>query len=329
MERPRNHLQVVKHEKTLLPIEEELLALVKASVEQKIGSKISQCLKHYVHPIYDCYLIVSENKPYLLKINLSPDMPNFWQDLWSNNFSFHPKIICHSSESDEFNYICFEIPSGRFLSDISNYPLSPKLNLHRAFAKSIDQMHSVKLEAGDNTINTFNSLLPRESMMVFKTYPVVDLCASAKTVSRQEYKDNIEHCGLAHFDLSLDKIIYTGNDFKFINFEYAANANIYLDIWLAKQTLNCSDSVFDSFIDLLPKEKTKVLYQYKEQSRLFNFAYFNSKIISEYITFGIKNPSKLKYWINQSESCYEDISNKLFVSKTLDKLIRDFYYLWK
>jgi hypothetical protein len=79
----------------------------------------------------------------------------------------------------------------------------------------------------------------------------------------------------------------------------------------------------------LPKEKAKVLYQYKEQSRLFNFAYFNSKIISEYITFGIKNPSKLKYWINQSEACYEDISNKLFVSKTLDKLIRDFYYLWK
>jgi len=329
MERQRNQLQFVKDEKTLLPIEEEFLSSVKSSIEQKIGQGISKFTKHYIHPIYDCYLFVSNKQPYLLKVNLSPDLPNFWKELAVNNFNFHPKIICSSSETEEFKYICFEVPKGRFLSDISNYPLSPKFNIYRNFYKSITEMHNTKLSDVDSTIDTFNSLLPRESMMIFKTYPIVDLFAAAKSVFKQTYKSNLEHCGLCHYDLSLDNIIYSEDAIRFINFEYAANANIYLDIWLSKETLNCSDQVFDSFLEMMPSDKVKSLYEYKELSSLFNFAYFNSKIISEYITFGVKNPFKLKNWINKSETCYLEVSNKLFVSKSLDKLIRDFYYLWK
>ena len=190
-------------------------------------------------------------------------------------------------------------------------------------------MHSTKLNEIDGTINTLNSFLPRESLMIFKKYPIVDLFSTVKSLFGQTYISNLNHCGVCHFDLSLDNIIYTGSDIKFINFEYAGNANIYLDIWLAKQTLNCSDETFEYFTNTLEKEQITSLYQYQEISKIFNFAYFNSKIISEYITFGVKNSSKLKDWINKSEICYIDICHKLFVSKPLDKLIRDFYYLWK
>lgn len=329
MERQRNQLQFVKDDKTLLPIEDEFLSLVKVSLEQKIGGKISKLIKYYVHPLYDCYLLVVDGNPFFLKVNLSPETPNFWKELSESSFAFHPKVVSYSSSEDEFKYICFEVPKGKFFSDVSNFPLSPKLDLYKDFANSLNEMHSIKLNQIDSTVNVFESFLPRESMMVFKTYPVVDLFAAAKMFFKQTYKPNTDHCGLCHFDLSLDNIIHTTNDIKFINFEYAANANIYLDIWLAKQNLNCSDQVFDSFTELLPKHKVANLYKYKEISALFNFAYFNSKIISEYITFGVKNHSKLKDWINKSETCYLSVSNKLFVSKPLDKLIRDFYYLWK
>jgi hypothetical protein len=212
---------------------------------------------------------------------------------------------------------------------LSAYPLSPKLNLQKAFAQSVSDMHSVKLSSVDDTVNIFNSFLPKEAVMIFKTYPVANLFSTCRIVFKQMYKSNIEHCGLCHFDLSAENIIYTGSEIKFINFEYAANANTYLDMLLAKQTLNCSESVFESFASLLPKAKIYELRSYEELSHLFNFAYFNSKIVSEYMTFGLRDPIKLKFWLNKSEESYDRIFGKLFVEKPVDKFIRDFYYLWK
>ena len=329
MEKQKNYLQFVKTEKTLLPIEEEFLFSVKEKIENKLGSKISKWEKHYSHPIYDCFLIVVNDRPLLTKVNLSPDLPNFWKELWINNFEFHPSIVCHSDELDEFQFICFEIPKGIFLSDLSSSPLNKKFNLEKIFLSTLDKMHSTKLLQKDCTIDVLNSFLPRESISICKKYPVVELFPSVKFLFNKAYKENIDHCGLCHFDLSHENIIYTGKELKLINFEYAANANIYLDIWLAKEILNCPESLFDELLKFSNKEKIQTIYSYKELSDIFNFAYFNSKIISEYITFGLRDPISLKKWINKSEIFYTKIQDKLFVDKTLDKLIRDFYYLWK
>lgn len=328
MEKQKNRLQFVKNEATLLPIEEEFVLLIKGKIESKLNCKVNGWKKYYTHPLYDCFLFVADNRPFFLKINLSPDVPNSWMELWSNNFSFHPKIVCHSESEDEFKFLCFEVPKGTFLSDLSNYPLSPKLNIQRSFANLFKDLHSIKLSTEDKTVDVFNSFLPKESLTIFKTYPVVDVFSTAKIIFKQAYKENIDHCGLCHFDFSSENIIYTGEDLKIINFEYSANANIYLDMWLAKQILNCSDIVFDNFLSLLPEKYSNNILIYKDLSYLFNFAYFNSKIISEYMTFGLRNPPKLKYWINQSKSCYINIQDKLFVQKDIDKLICDFYYLW-
>lgn len=333
MERQKNHLQFVANNKNLLPIEEEFLFLVKTKIEKKLNSKISSWAKQYSHPLYDCFLIVvgekDNQKPFYLKVNLSPDIPNFWQELIDKKFLFHPNIVCFSDENDEFKFICFEIPKGVFLSDLSKYPLSPKINIQRQFIATVNEMHSIKISEEDETLNIFNSFLPNESIMIFKNYPVVDLFFPLKAVFKNFYKSNLDNCGLCHFDPSPENIILTSNGIKFINFEYSCNANIYLDIWLMKQVLNCSDSVFDTIIDTFPKNKIEKIYEHRELSYFFNFAYFNSKIISEYITFGINNPNKLKNWIHQSELCYDQIFDKLFIEKHIDKLIRDFYYLWK
>jgi hypothetical protein len=328
MEKQKNFLQFVRNEKTLLPIEEEFLFAIKAKIESKLGAQISKWEKYKTHPIYDCFLMIVDDRPLLTKVNLSPDLPNFWKELWVNNFDFHPKIICHSDDSDEFQFICFEVPKGVFFSDLSNYPLSRKLNIQKAFLSTIDNMHKTKIAQEDFTIKSIDSMLPRESMTVYKTYPVVGLFPSVKLAFKKIYSSQPEHLGLCHFDVCHENVIYTGQDIKLINFEYAAHANIYLDIWLMKETLNCSDSTFEELTNTLSNERNKALYSYQEASLFFNFAYFNSKIISEYITFGLRDPIKLKLWINKSEIIYDQIHTKLFVEKSIDKLIRDFYYLW-
>ena len=96
---------------------------------------------------------------------------------------------------------------------------------------------------------------------------------------KSEYKYNPDDIRLCHFDLDVKNIIYTGSDFKLINFEYAANANIYIDLLLAKETLNASDYTFDAFLSAYDISKAK-LKPYYEASDLFIFAYLNSKIIS-------------------------------------------------
>lgn len=328
MEKLKNYLQLVKNEVDILPIEEEFLSSTKVIIENKLGHEIRFHKKHEIHPIYDCYLISGNDKPFFLKVNLSPDSPNSWELLSKNNYDFHPKIICSSNDSDEFKFICFEVPKGMFLSDVSNFPLNSKLKLQNAFLRSLDQMHCVKTKEEDETAKVFDSFLPREAMMVVKKYPVIQLFSTARMVFKKIYQPNINDCGLCHFDLALENIIYTGTDIKFINFEYSANANIYLDILLAKDTLNCSNQAFEDLCRPLPKNIYDKLLLNEDASNLFNFAYFNSKITSEYITFGLRNPIKLKYWIKKSENYYNKIFDKLFVGKQLDKLIRDFYYLW-
>jgi thiamine kinase-like enzyme len=328
MERQKNYLQFARNEKTLLPIEEEFLSSIKDRIENKTKSVVSKWEKYESKPIYDTFLMIVNETPLLTKVNLSPDYPNFWKELIENNFDFHPKIVCSSDDSDEFQFICYEVPKGIFFSDLSNYPLARKLNLQRVFLSTIDKMHQIKIASEDSTIKTIESLLPRESMSIYKTYPIVGLFSGIKLLFKKIYVHNFDHLGLCHFDLSHENIIYTGQDIKLINFEYASHANIYLDIWLAKETLNCSDAAFEDFTSLLPKDKVKTLYSYQEAALFFNFAYFNSKIISEYITFGLRDPVKLKFWINKSEGIYNQIFDKLFVDKSIDKLIRDFYYLW-
>lgn len=328
MEKSKNRLRFVRNNLSLLPIEEEFLSSVKREIENKIKSSITSWRKYESHPIYDSYLIVAENTPLFLKVNLSPDEPNFWKELVENNFSFHPKIICHSDEKSEFKFICYEIPKGIFLSDISAYPLNKKLDLQLNIVKAISEMHKINTNA-DNTINIFDSFLPFEAERLFKQYPVASSFFTLKSLFKKTYTSNLKHCGLCHFDLCPENMILTNGDIKIINFEYAANANIYLDILLAKETLNCSDQTFDQVKNILGYEKNRTLPEYEKASELFNFAYFNSKIVSEYITFGLRNPAKLKYWINKSETFYLKIQNELFVSKSLDKLIKDFYLVWK
>lgn len=328
MEKQKNYLRFARNDKTILPIEEEFLSSIKKKIENKIDAPVSKWEKYKSQPIYDSFLMIVNDRPLLTKVNLSPDLPNFWKELSDNNLEFHPKIICHSDELDEFQFICHEIPKGIFFSDLSNYPLARKLNIQRAFLSTIDKLHKTKIATDDNTIKMIDSFLPRESMSIYKTYPVVGLFSAVKLIFKKLYISNNEHLGLCHFDLSHENIIYTGEDIKLINFEYACHGNIYLDIWLAKETLNCSDTTFDDLTALFPNENVKTLYSYQEASLFFNFAYFNSKIISEYITFGLRDPIKLKFWINKSEGIYNQISDKLFLDKSIDKLIRDFYYLW-
>ena len=328
MENQKNFVQVQLENKSLLPIEEEMLRDVTSVIEEKLNFKIDKIYKERSYPIYDLFLFLADNKLYALKINLSPDLPNFWQELSSNNFDFHPKIIGVSDESDDFKFLCYEFPVGVRLSDVSNSPLNPKLKINNIFAKALKSLHQTKISETDKTLEIFESFLPVEGYSVYKHFPVVDLFTILKSSFRNRYRSSLEDCGLCHFDLSPENIFLEKDDFKFINFEYSANANFYLDLWLAKDILNVSDDSFYKFFQFYNIDLEK-LNSYQEISRLFNFAYFNSKILSEYITFGVRDPISLKFWIDKSRQNYEKIAYKLYIQKSLDKSIQDFYNLWK
>jgi hypothetical protein len=328
MERQRNFLQYVVSDKKLLPIEEEFLLSVKDRIENVTGLSIDHVYKQYSNPLYDCFLATANQRSFYLKVNLSPDLPNSWDWLSKKDFDLHPKVLCSSSPELEFKFIFFEIPKGILAEDISNSILSPRLNLTKIFTSCINRMHSTKIGENDNTKKIYESFLPPESIRIYSKYPVVDLFSTLKFAFDNIYKSNLDHCGLCHFDLSPENIIYTGSDFKFINFEYSAHANKYLDIWLAKSLLNCSDQTFSYFLQGLDQKEVENIMSYKPASYYFNFAYFNSKIIAEYMTFGLRDPVKLRYWIKQSSIFYPKISSKLYVEKAVDKSINDFYYLW-
>jgi len=329
MEKQKNLPQYTASNKKLLPIEEEFLSDISKNIESKFKFKISNIFKHYSNPLYDCFFIAAENRPFFLKVNLSPEAPNSWELLVQNNFDFHPVILDTSSSEDEFKFIFFELPKGMFANDISNYLLSPKLNLTKLFARDYNKIHSFKFSENDETLFLHESFLPRDAMRIYRKYPIVDLFSTLKIVFQEMYKPNPSHCNFCHFDLNLENIIYTGSEFKFINFEYSSNANKYLDIWLTKTLLNCSDSAFNNFLENYNSNEIEKIFQYEEISNHFIFSYFNSKIIAEYMTFGLRDPVKLKYWINQSSFFYSKIANKLYIEKDIDKLIRDFYYLWQ
>ena len=328
MENQKNHVQVLYQNKTLLPIEEEMLRCVTDILEKKLKFHIENIQKEYSYPLYDYFLFSHQNKPYGLKVNLSPDLPNFWSELSINNFNFHPKIVGVSEDEDDFKFICYELPKGVFLSDISNYPLDPKLKLNKIFSKSLKDLHSTKISEVDKTLDIFNSFLPIEASRIYRNFPLSELFSTCKILFKNFYESNPQDCGLCHFDLAPQNIILSGESFKFINFEYAGNANFYLDLWLVKNILNVSDENFYKFFENYEVDLEK-LNKYKELSHIFCFAYFNSKIVSEYITFGVRDPINLKIWINKSRENYEKIVHKLFIEKTLDKSIRDFYNLWK
>lgn len=327
MEKQKNFLQHAIKNNSILPIEDEMLAHVCRKIKEKTSKDVSSKQKLESEIMSDTYLLIIDKRPYYLKINLSPEVPNFWRELCSNNFDFHPKIIDYSFD-EEFKYFCYEVPVGILARDISNYPLHPSLNLQKAFSDLLKKTHATKIKSDDETVATFNSFLPLESISIYNTFPVVELFSTLRLLFKQTYQSNPDLLGLCHFDISLDNLILSKKEFKLINFEYAANANIYLDLLLAKDNLNVSEQTFDSFL------KYHRLYRsdyrdYLEASYIFNFAYFNSKIVSEYMTFGTSNPIKLKDCINRSSFYYEKLSSKLFVSKTIDKKIRHLYYLWK
>lgn len=328
MENQKNFAQVLSRNKTIFPIEEEMLSEVKRTLEKKFNLQIEDISKEQSYPLYDLFVFSCKGKAYGLKINLSPDLPNFWKELSENNFNFHPKIIGASNEDDEFKFLCYELPKGTFLSDISNYPLDPKLKINNIFAQSLKQLHSTRVESADRTCEIFDSFLPIEASRIYRNFPVVDLFTICKIFFKKNYSKNEEDCGLCHFDLCPQNIIFTENYFKFINFEYAANANFYLELWLTKNILNVSDDSFYKFFQHYKIDLEK-LNKYKDLGYLFSFAYFNSKIVSEYMTFGVRDPINLKIWINKSNQNYDKIAYKLFIEKELDNSIRKFYNLWK
>lgn len=305
-----------------------MLSVVCSRLQSTTGLQISRKEKLESSPLFDSYIIVANRELFILKINLSPDLPNFWKELATHNFDFHPQIVACSDDKDEFKFMCYQMPKGIFASDISKYLLSPKLRLESKFAKTLKKVHSTKIGGEDQTVETFESFLPKETMIVSKTFPLAEIFASAKIVFKSLYKSNPQDCGLCHFDLDAKNIVYTGDDFKLLNFEYAANANIYLDLLLAKETLNASDYSFDNFLSFYNVSKQN-FRPYYEASDLFIFAYLNSKIVSEYMTFGVSDAPKLKLFINKSANYYEKVADKLLISKTLDKRIKTFYHLWK
>jgi hypothetical protein len=328
MEHQKNFVQHVTQNNDILPIEREFINDIKRSIESKLSAQVSSIQKYSTEVLYDCYIAIIDKKPLMIKANLSPDTPNFWKELVENNFSFHPKIICASEEKDINKFICFELPYGVFLSDVSNYPLSTKFNFVNSFARDIKKIHKIKIKNEDDTLKIFNGMCPFEASMIYDPFPVAQLIGSLRSLFKNTYQSNIEDCGLCHFDLCPENIIFSDKEFKFLNFEYAANANIYIDIWTCREALSVSDESFSNFIDIYDLNKTK-LHSYREAADIFTFAYFNSKIIAEYMTFGVRNHIKLSHWINKSQSYYHKLAHKLFIENKLDKQIRQFYYLWK
>lgn len=327
MEQKRNFLQHTVQDNTLLPIELEMLASIKKQISSDLGFDIINCQKYSTNVLYDLYVVAVNNKPYFLKVSVSPFVPNFWDKLCEKDFSFHPKIVS-SSLGEDFNYICYEMPSGIFLSDVSKYPLNSKLRFEDAFSNALKNMHAVSCGDKDQTIEAITSFLPRESLMIHHTFPVAQVFGATKLAFKSLYTESLDDCCLCHFDLDGSNIILSNKEFKFLNFEYACHANKYLDLWLTKELLNCSDSVFNNFLSYYKVDNDKLIAT-KEASELFIFSYLNSKIISEYMTFGVTNHIKLRGYINKSEQYFNKIKNKLFLDETLDKTIQGFYLLWR
>jgi len=328
MEKQRNFLQYAVRNSNILPIENEMLVVVCDRLHEELGEIVSHREKIHSDIMFDSYFVLVGKRSFLLKVNLSPDLPNFWKELSELNLPFHPKIAACSKEDDEFKFIVYETPKGWYAHEISNYILSPKLGLEQKFADTLLEMHSTKLSGSDDTVKVLNSFMPKEAMMIAKSFPVAELFSTTKLLFSSVYESDADRCGLCHFDLCPENIIYTGKEFKFLNFEYAANANVYLDLLLLRETLNVSDDTMKNFLIHYSVDR-EILNKLRLASFIFNFSYFNSKIISQYMTFGTQNSIKLQFFIRKSNFFYEKIYDRLFVPKSLDNQIRKLYYVWK
>lgn len=326
MEKRRNFLQHTVSSTTLLPVEQEMLDSVCEKIEASAQCSILKKTRIASEVLYDRYDLSSEDRSYVLKINLSPETPNFWREICENQFSFHPKIVASSFDGD-FTFYCYEKTKAFSASALTEFLLSKQLGLQHKIAEIVNETHATKLSEQDQTLEVFWSMLPIEATASVSSFPLAHLFPQCKQMFTKSYKPTTD-TGLCHFDISPRNLLYDNSDFKLINFEYAANANVYINTLLLKETLNASDDSFNELLSFIRIDKTKLL-KHIDDAEIFAFCYFNSKIIAEYLTFGIRNVQLLKYWVGKSESIYRKIKHRFFLQKAIDKSIDTFYDAWR
>ena len=326
MEKRKNFLSHTVTNQTLLPVEQEMLSSVCGEIEKKLGMPISAKSRISSEVLFDVYLLSCDKRTFILKVNLSPELPNFWKTLCENNFQFHPLIIAWSFSS-EFAFYCYETTKTFPASSLTESILSKRLGVEHIVANTLSQIHSVKLSENDGTREVLNSFMPIEATASSSLLPIVNLFSQCKQLFAKTYKPTTD-IGICHFDFSPRNLLIEGETFKLVNFEYAGNANIYIDTLLAKRTLNASDESFNNLLSYMDIDK-KSLVNYIDAEEIFAFCYFNSKIIAEYLTFGTRNIWQLRHWIVKSSSIYDQIKSKFFLEKSIDNSIQSFYDAWR
>jgi len=326
MEKRRNFLRHTVSSTTLLPVEQEMLDSVCEKIEAKLEAPISRKTRTASEVLYDRYDLTCGKDSYVLKVNLSPDTPNFWRELRENHFSFHPEIVA-SSFDDDFTFYCYKTTKTFSASSLTEFLLSKRLGLQHKIAEVLNETHAIKLSDVDQTTEVFRSMLPIEAGASVSSFPLAHLFPQCKQIFAKLYKPTTD-LGLCHFDVSPRNLLYNNSDFKLINFEYAANANVYINTLLVKETLNGSDESFNDLLSDMTIDKTK-LVKYLDAAEIFTFCYFNSKILAEYLTFGTRNEQLLRYWVQKSEAIYKNIKQKFFLQKPIDKSIDAFYDAWR
>ena len=326
MEKRRNFLQHTVSSTTLLPVEQEMLDSVCEKIEAKLEAPISNKTRTASEVLYDRYDLTSGKDSYVLKVNLSPDTPNFWRELCENRFSFHPEIVASSFDGD-FTFYCYKTTKTFSASSLTEFLLSKQLGLQHKIAEVLNETHAIKLSDVDQTTEVFRSMLPIEAGASVSSFPLAHLFPQCKQMFAKLYKPTTD-LGLCHFDVSPRNLLYNNSDFKLINFEYAGNANVYINTLLVKETLNGSDESFNDLLSNMTIDKAK-LVKYLDAAEIFTFCYFNSKILAEYLTFGTRNEQLLRYWVQKSEAIYKNIKQKFFLQKPIDKSIDAFYDAWR
>jgi len=303
-----------------------MLDSVCEKIEAELEAPISRKTRTASEVLYDRYDLTSGKDSYVLKVNLSPDTPNFWRELRENHFSFHPEIVA-SSFDDDFTFYCYKTTKTFSASSLTEFLLSKRLGLQHKIAEVLNETHAIKLSDVDQTTEVFRSMLPIEAGASVSSFPLAHLFLQCKQIFAKLYKPTTD-LGLCHFDVSPRNLLYNNSDFKLINFEYAANANVYINTLLVKETLNGSDESFNDLLSDMTIDKTK-LVKYLDAAEIFTFCYFNSKILAEYLTFGTRNEQLLRYWVQKSEAIYKNIKQKFFLQKPIDKSIDAFYDAWR
>lgn len=330
MEKQKNYLQHTVSNATLLPIEQEMLDFVCGQIQSSLGSTINEKFRSSSEVHYDQYSLRSGKDSFDLKVNLSPDTPNFWDELASNKFSFHPEIVS-SNLTGDYIFYCYKASKLSTASNLTEYLLSKHLGIQHQIGELINRLHAIKLNRTDYTVSVLNSFLPTQALASVSIFPLAHLFPQCRNVFLKLYTPT-EDVGICHFDITPKNIVVDNSkpnkELKLINFEYAANANIHIDSLLCKYTLNASDQSFNDLVSHLQLDKA-TLIKYIDAAEVFAFCYFNSKILAEYLTFGERNRPMLKYWAAKSEEIYNKIKFRFFLQKPIDNSIQDFYNAWK